>query len=123
MVGGCVGIVDRDITAAEALSGEFGDAVCCVRADVCEEPELEATRRAFAERLPPINGLVVCAGVAQLPLPIEDYAVEDWERVVDVHLKGTYLSSRVFGRQIASGGGGAVVLVSRSEEHTSNSSH
>src|SRR3546814_7648465 len=88
MVGGCVGIVDRDITAAEALSGEFGDAVCCVRADVCEEPELEAARRAFAERLPPINGLVVCAGVAQLPLPIEDYAVEDWERVVDVHLKG-----------------------------------
>src|SRR3546814_7141875 len=52
MVGGCVGIVDRDITAAEALSGEFGDAVCCVRADVCEEPELEAARRAFAERLP-----------------------------------------------------------------------
>lgn len=112
MTGGCVGIVDRDITAAAALFAEFGDAACCVRADVCEEPELEAARSALAEKLPPINGLVVCAGVAQLPLPIEDYAVEDWERVVDVHLKGTYLSSRVFGRQIASDGGGAVVLVS-----------
>src|SRR3546814_1270668 len=26
--------------------------------------------------------VVVCAGVAQLPLPIEDYAVEDWEREI-----------------------------------------
>ena len=30
--------------------------------------------------MPPITGLVNCAGIAQIPKSIEDYAVADWAR-------------------------------------------
>ena len=55
----------------------------------------------MASRLPPINGLVNCAAIAQVPLPIEDWPVDAWSRIMGSHLKGTYIACRIVGSAMA----------------------
>jgi NAD(P)-dependent dehydrogenase (short-subunit alcohol dehydrogenase family) len=46
-------------------------------------------------------------------VPVVDVAVEDWNKVIDVNLNGTFNMSRVFGRRlIEQGEGGAIVNIS-----------
>ena len=74
-----------------------------------DESRLVATKTAIGSKLPDVNGLVNCAGIAQVPTAIENYPVEDWARVVDSHLRGTYVSCRVFGSAMAQRRRGAIV--------------
>ena len=107
--GGYVVILDVNLEAATALSADLGPRAFAAHGDVLDEPGLVATSAAIGHKLPQINGLVNCAGIAQVPTPIEDYPVEDWARVVDSHLRGTYVSCRVFGSAMAQRGFGAIV--------------
>jgi NAD(P)-dependent dehydrogenase (short-subunit alcohol dehydrogenase family) len=109
--GGHVAILDLNLDAAEALRAELGMRAYAARANVLDEADLMATHRVLANELPPINGLVNCAGIAQVPKPIEEYPTEDWARVVESHLKGTYISCRVFGAAMALRASGAIVNV------------
>ena len=59
--------------------------------------------------MPPINGLVTCAGIPPVPRKIEDTSTAEFCRLVDSHLKGTFIACRVVGGAIAARGGGAVV--------------
>lgn len=107
--GGHVAILDVNSDAAFSLADELGASAFAAFGDVLDEQLLIKTNDAIGARLPPINGLVNCAGIAQVPTPIEDYLVEDWARVVDSHLKGTYISCRVFGSAMAKRRHGAIV--------------
>lgn len=107
--GGRIGILDVDRAAAEAVAGELGGAAAV--ADVTDENEMAVAVDALAAELPPINGLVNCAGIAQPPTRIEDYPLDDWSRVMDVHLRGTYIACRIVGGAMAKRGFGAVVNI------------
>ena len=106
--GGRIGILDVDRAAAEAVAGKLGGAAA---ADVTDENEMAVAVDALAAELPPINGLVNCAGIAQPPTQIEDYPLDDWSRVMDVHLRGTYIACRIVGGAMAKRGFGAVVNI------------
>src|SRR5674476_106208 len=107
--GGYVAILDVNLEAATALSADLGTRAFAAHGDGLDEAGLVAVNASISDKLPPVNGLVNCAGIAQVPTPIEDYPVEEWARVVDSHLKGTYVSCRVFGSAMAQRGFGAVV--------------
>lgn len=109
--GGYAAILDLNVDAAESLARELGPRAIAWRASVLDERELEGLKDEMARKLPPVTGLVNCAGIAQVPKAIEDYAVDDWSRIVDSHLKGTYIACRVFGSAMAARGQGAVVNV------------
>ena len=73
--------------------------------------------RAERELGRPVQMLVNNAGVAVLSL-VADMPEEDWDHVIDVNLKGTFLCSREFSRRlIAAGEGGAVVNISSLNWH------
>jgi NAD(P)-dependent dehydrogenase (short-subunit alcohol dehydrogenase family) len=55
-----------------------------------------------------LAGLVNAAGVLQLGT-IANVSVEDWDRVVDVNLKGTFLTCRAVIPRLEARGGGAIV--------------
>lgn len=44
--------------------------------------------------------------------PFEDYPDDSWDRVMDVNVKGVYLSCKVFGAAMASAGRGSIINVS-----------
>ncbi|MBI2204245.1 MAG: 3-oxoacyl-ACP reductase FabG [Candidatus Rokubacteria bacterium] len=86
--------------AREADVKTLGDAVeakgrrfLAVRTDVTQETEVRAMVRAVRERFGRIDVLVNNAGI-QRAQPITDMTVDDWDRMIAVHLRGAFLCCR-----------------------------
>jgi NAD(P)-dependent dehydrogenase (short-subunit alcohol dehydrogenase family) len=76
----------------------------CIRADVADEAAVE---KAFAQ-IGPLDILVNNAGIAVRKSSLDITAVE-WDRVIDVNVRGVFLCSRVASRAMKERGGGAIV--------------
>ena len=64
------------------------------------------------ERFGEINVLVTAAGYNN-PQPIVEQSLEEWEKIMDSHVKATWLYCKYVGQQmIKQGKGGKVILVS-----------
>jgi glucose 1-dehydrogenase len=97
-------------TAAE-IRDDGGKAVA-VPGDVADSEAVEAIVAETASELGPIEVLVNNAGIETV-YPFVELPEADWDRVLDVNLKGQFLLSRaVVERMIADGIEGAVVNVS-----------
>jgi NAD(P)-dependent dehydrogenase (short-subunit alcohol dehydrogenase family) len=109
--GGGAVIVDLDTTRADELARQYPRRLQCFVGDVTDETRLrEILELASRATEVALNGLVNCAGIAPIPTPIEDYPVEQWSRVLESHLTGTYTACRVFGAALArSGAPGSIV--------------
>ncbi len=107
--GGWAVIVDVNRDAMQALADGLGKRVILAEYDALDEDGLSRTLRDCEQRIPPINGLVTCAGIPPVPRKIEDTSTAEFCRLVDSHLKGTFIACRVVGGAIAARGGGAVV--------------
>ena len=79
-------ILDSD-PAGEAVADELGGAF--VQADVTRPEELRAAFADLAARFGPIHGLVNSAGINRTG-PSDQVLPEDWQRVLDVDLSGTF---------------------------------
>ena len=79
-----------------------------IRCDVADEASVEAAMRQAVERMGGIDVLVNNAGVAVRKSAF-DLTAEEWDKVLDVNLKGLFLCSRVAARQMKQNGGGAIV--------------
>jgi len=111
--GGRVGILDVNEDAAQALAAELGQSACVAFGNVLDEDALRRAADMLEERLGEIDALICCAGIAQVPRRIEDWPPDEFRRIVDSHLTGTYVSCRVIGSRIAARGrGGAIVNIS-----------
>jgi len=87
---------DLDLCGAETVAGEvrsLGRRSIAVRADVTSEPDVAALVRRALEEFGRIDILVNNAGITQ-PKRVPDITVADWDRVLAVNLKGTFLCSK-----------------------------
>jgi len=95
---------------AEEIVGAGGVADFCAG----QPDRLDDVRRVVevtSERLGGIDILVTTQGMNR-PKPIIDQSVEEWEAIVDSHLKATWLFCREVGRaMINQARGGAVILI------------
>ena len=77
--------------AAESGAGERARPVCADVADAASVAALfEATASAFGR----LDLLFNNAGVGAPPVPVEELTLEQWRRVVDVNLTGTFLCTQ-----------------------------
>jgi NAD(P)-dependent dehydrogenase (short-subunit alcohol dehydrogenase family) len=82
-------IADADADAARATAERLdGDDVAV---DVTDRDGLFAAFAGASERHGPIDALVTCAGIT-IQGASDDLAADDWRRVVDVDLTGTFFS-------------------------------
>ena len=109
---GYVGIIDINPERIEACVSELGQRATGYQVDVSDFDALTQVHEELAARMPAINGLVNCAGAPPIPTPIEEQSVTEWERVLDSHIKTTYVACKVFGSAMASRGHGAIVNTS-----------
>lgn len=110
--GGRAVLLDIDGERCRSAAASLGADVAAVQADVVEEASLEAAARRIEDECGPIGGLVCAAGAPQVPGPADAMGIDDWDGVVASHLKGTFLTCRIFGRRmLAHGEGGAIVNV------------
>ena len=107
---GCAGVFDLNASLAETLSKELGPASLPVAGSVLIESDLEQARKRVEEKFGPVNALVCCAGIPQVPARIEEFTLSEWTRILESHLTGTFAACRVIGSDMAKRAqGGAIV--------------
>jgi NAD(P)-dependent dehydrogenase (short-subunit alcohol dehydrogenase family) len=101
----------RDAGRIHAMAAELealGSRTLRLPSDVQNRASLETlcheTVRAFGR----VDILMVTSGMT-LKLPSADYPEEDWERVIDVNLNGTFRANQIFGRQMIRQQGGSII--------------
>jgi NAD(P)-dependent dehydrogenase (short-subunit alcohol dehydrogenase family) len=109
--GGRAGIVDLDLERARTLAAELGERAFATSADVLDEDATTTATEAVEGALGPVDALVCCAGIPQVPKAIEDWPAAEFRRIVDSHLTGTYVSCRIVGSRMAARGRGSIVTL------------
>ena len=110
-----VGLADLDGERLEELARDLntehgaGTAVS-LPFDVRDATATEAAIERLEADCGPLFGLVTAAGLSR-PCPAEDMAEETWDLVVDVNLKGMFLSCQAAGRRMLAHGTGAIVNI------------
>ena len=91
------------------LAGAYGDRVWPIGCDVTDEAQVEALVAEAAARFGRVDVMVNNAGLGGTA-SVLDMTDEQWSRILDVTLTGTFRCTRAALRQmVAQGGGGAVV--------------
>jgi NAD(P)-dependent dehydrogenase (short-subunit alcohol dehydrogenase family) len=85
--------------AQETLASLVGEHKRAYRCSVLDAEAIEATTAAIEKELGPIDILVNNAGVAQI-MPFAMIEEEDWDRLMDVNVKGAFLVSRAVTRRM-----------------------
>jgi len=80
--------------------------------DVTDEKRVEEVAKAVYEKYGRIDILVNNAGIAGPNKPIHEYTKEEWERVFDVNVTGSFLCTKHVIPYMKKGGGGSIVYMS-----------
>lgn len=114
--GDAVHICDVDEAALAATTAELTAAgpgvVTGAVCDVADEAAVAAFVAQAAQTLSRIDVVVNNAGIAGPTVLLEDMALADWQRVLDVNLTGQFLVSRATIPHLKRAGGGAMVFLS-----------
>jgi NAD(P)-dependent dehydrogenase (short-subunit alcohol dehydrogenase family) len=108
-------LADEVREVARGLSAEGYEVMASVT-DVRDEDAVEKLAATVEERFGAARYLVNCAGVMILK-PFLETATADWDRQVDINLRGTFLCSRSFARGMVGRGGAIVNVSSAAVEH------
>lgn len=101
---------DGDAEAARAAIAEAGCEPLVFKGSVADAAHVKATTRALVAEWGGIDVLVNNAGVTQIvPIALLDEA--DWDRVIDINLKGVYLFSRAVLRPMIKQRSGAILSI------------
>lgn len=96
--------------AAEATAAAL-DGATAVEVDVSDAASCEAMVAHAVARHGAVDGIATCAGIEKHGAGHE-FAEEDFDRIIDVNLKGTWLCARAAARwMIGAGRGGAIVMI------------
>lgn len=107
--GGRVAIMDLDLQKAQAVASDCPGSIA-LAADVSREDEVEAAVAEAHRKLGRIDAAFNAAGHADFG-PIESWSLERWNRMLGVHLGGTFLMCKYVLPLMRSQGGGAIVNV------------
>ena len=112
-------VVVGDINDASlaTVQREFGNAIACAKVDVRIEAEVEAMTAVATQRFGGLDAAFNAAGLGGFG-EITELSEADWDLVVDICLKGVFLSVKHEARaMIAHGRGGAIVNVASLNSH------
>jgi NAD(P)-dependent dehydrogenase (short-subunit alcohol dehydrogenase family) len=101
--GATVHLADIDAERGEALAARLGDRAHFVQLDVTDEDAWSAALDTVSQAGEQLTILVNCAGAA-LRRPLVDTSVEEFRRLIDLNLTGTFLGVRAAGRHLVDGG-------------------
>jgi 3-oxoacyl-[acyl-carrier protein] reductase len=107
--GADVVVADFDLAAAEETAAAIdGRAVRC---DVTSREQVEAAVEAAAAPSGRLDILVTCAGIIRDNL-LHKMTDDDWDAVMNTHLRGTFLSAQAAQRLMVAQKSGTMVLIS-----------
>ena len=113
--GAQVAITDRTEAALDQLrcetEAEGGEALA-IRSDVSVPEDVEAAVAKTVERFGRIDCAFNNAGVENKAAPVHEIALDEWDRILDINLRGTFVSMKHEIAQMLRQGSGVVVNTS-----------
>jgi len=112
--GAAVALWDLADTPGQALAEELrggGAKALYQRCNVAVKAEVDAALAATLAHFGAVHGLVNNAGIFKAA-PFLEITEADWDAVLDVNLKGSFLVGQAVARELVGGGGGAIVNMS-----------
>lgn len=110
--GFAVVVADLDADHATTRAEELGGPALAVGHDVTSEESAAALRDATLRRFGRIDVLVNNAGVGPRPAPVESLSVAEYERVMGINARGTFVTTHVLAPLLPEGTGRIVNLSS-----------
>jgi len=92
---------------AASLSSQGCD-VIALEGDVSDRTTVAGWAETIAERWEAATTLVNCAGIWS-DVPFEELSVDEWQRVIDVNLTGSFHTCQLIGGPMRFAGGGSIV--------------
>jgi len=109
--GGSVAVCDLDEEPAREVAGPLGERGLAVACDVTRRDQVEAVVGQVVDRFGRLDILVCCAGIIRDNL-VHKMSDEDWDGVIDTHLKGSFLCAQAAQRVMVPQRYGRIVLLS-----------
>src|SRR5215211_521625 len=109
--GARVALADVDEQAAEKVADEIEGETLVRRTDVTRADEVEALVRSAVEEWGGLDVMVNNAGIG-VAATAPDTSEEDWDRQMDVNLKGTFFGIKYSVPAMRDSGGGSIVNIS-----------
>lgn len=107
--GARVVVLDRSLEAAQRLAQEIGGAAYA--ADVGDADGLAACAATIEAEVGPVDVLVNSAGVLQPPERPHDLSLAQWDDVIRIDQRGTYVACLAFARAMLARRRGAIVNI------------
>ncbi len=113
--GATVIITDVDLDQCRAVMREVNDACDsesgCFRLDVSRKSEVDEVFDGIIAQYGRIDILVNNAGIYE-PKPSLDLTEKEWDRTMDINLKGQFFCAQRAGKEMARSGGGRIINIS-----------
>ena len=112
--GAAVVVSDMDAAPAEETAEKIrreGGKAAAISCDVTQKDSVEALIEGAVKEFGKVDTLVACAGITRDNL-IYKMTDEDWDSVIDTHLKGTFLAARAAQRAMVPNKYGKMVFLS-----------
>ena len=109
--GARVRVWDRDAELLSRTVSKLGKSVSGDAIDVTDANAIVRGTRSAFDALGKIDVLVNNAGIAGPSMPVVDYPIEEWKRVIDVDLTGPFLCCRAVVPHMTKAGYGRIVNI------------
>ena len=112
LYGADVVVTSRTLSTLEQTAAEvkkIGKRALPVSCNVADPKSVDEMVKKAQDEFGKIDILVTCAGIAARS-PAEDMPIEDWQKVMDVNVRGTFLSCQAVGREMVKAGKGGKIL-------------
>lgn len=104
----------RELRAALSTIRAAGGEAAARVTDIGSPRQARALVRFAVRRYGRLDLLINNAGILGLRVPISDYPIRDWQRVLRINLSGTFYMSREAARVMAAQGHGCIITLSSS---------
>lgn len=93
--GAKVSLWDRDAAALDQAVALLGAGASSKVVDITNYDQLATTHAAVEKEVGPVSILLNSAGIAGKNAPLDEYDLDEWRRVIEINLNGTFYVNRV----------------------------
>lgn len=110
--GASVGVNGRNKEAVAKFEEEFqGKSVLAFNTDITEYGEMESVASKVIETWGKVDILVNNAGIVNPLVPSEKMKKDDFDRTIDINLKGSFYATQIFGKHMIEKKGGRIISI------------
>ncbi len=104
--------LNKDLLEESAKSiKELGREVLTLSTNVTSSVDMDSAMQSIIGRFGQLDGFVACAGIRMTSARVIDLGDEAWDNIINVNLRGMFVSCRAAARQMVLAGSGAIVTI------------